>query len=371
MVRPKHLPSLDGIRGIAVLMVVALHLGGGAQSSNLALRSIGLLIKGGSNGVTLFFILSGFLITGILWDDRESPHWWLSFYIRRSLRIFPLYYGTIFVVFLTAVFAHQAIFCLSRLWIYALFLQDIPALTHKASDFGSPLWLGHFWSLAVEEQFYLIWPFLLIRMKSTRQAQHLCIAVFILSALFRAAVWCFATHPLAYNTFLFSRAGELAGGGYLAICYRDHQWARLQSNARLFTLLALAGFLAVCVITRSFGEQSGLAMNVGLPCATVLGSGILVLSLQDGLVSSFTRLPLLRWFGDISYGLYVIHQLLNSKFSSYAATLAPHAGPDALHALKLFLGVSISITLAWISRRFFEAPFLKLRTRYKPESVVA
>jgi peptidoglycan/LPS O-acetylase OafA/YrhL len=98
---------------------------------------------------------------------------------------------------------------------------------------------------------------------------------------------------------------------------------------------------------------------------------ILVLSLQGGLVSSITRHPLLRWFGDISYGLYVIHELLNLIFSSHAATLAPHAGPDALHALKFFLGVSISITLAWISRRFFEAPFLKLRSRYKPQPVAA
>src|SRR3984957_4417651 len=202
-------------------MVVALHLGGGAQSSNLVLRSIGLLIKGGGNGVTLFFILSGFLITGILWDSRESGHWWLNFYIRRSLRIFPLYYGTLFVVFLTAIFAHQAIFCLSRLWIYALFLQDIPTLAHKAVDFGSSLWLGHFWSLAIEEQFYLVCPFLITRMKTGRQAQHLCITVFVLSILFRAAIWLFNPRPVEYNQFLFTHAGELAASGYLAMCFRD------------------------------------------------------------------------------------------------------------------------------------------------------
>jgi peptidoglycan/LPS O-acetylase OafA/YrhL len=361
----KHLPALDGIRGMAVLIVCILHYGGGAQSGNLLLRGFGLAIQAGWSGVTLFFILSGFLITGILWDSRNTVHWWRNFYIRRTLRIFPLYYATLFVVFLTAVFAHNGIFALTRLWFYALFLQDIPALHTKLADLGSTLWLGHFWSLAIEEQFYLVWPFLITRMKTVRQAQHLCISVFVLSILFRAVIWRFTPRPFEYDEFLFTRVGELAAGGYLAMCFRDNSWSRLQSRVRLITPLALAGFLAVCAITRSFRMATGPMMNLGLPCITVFYSGFLVLSLGNGLVSRFARMSWLRWFGSISYGLYVIHQLLNPKYNDLAMFLAPHAGHNVQRALNFLLAATISTALAWLSLRFFETPFLKLRTRYK------
>jgi len=366
--RPKHLPSLDGLRGIAVLMVLGLHFGGGAQSNNLVVRSIGLLFKGGGYGVTLFFILSGFLITGILWDTRGSAHWWRNFYIRRILRIFPLYYGTLFVAFLASVFSHTALDCLSRIWIHVFFLQDIPPLLQRASDIGG-LWLFHFWSLAIEEQFYLVWPFLLIQMKNTRQARNLCIGVFLFSALYRAVVWLVAADPVGWNSFLFLLVGELAAGSFLAICYRDPLWTRVKSQARFVTWIALAGYLAVSVITRNLSPLSGLGVNVGLPCATIFGSGVLVLSLQKGLINRFTCLPVLRWFGDISYGLYVIHELLNPVFRNLAVAILPHASHNAQSTLFLFLGITLSIILAWLSRRFYEEPFLRLRARFKSQPV--
>jgi peptidoglycan/LPS O-acetylase OafA/YrhL len=369
MASSKHLPALDGIRGIAVLLVVIYHFAGGAQSTNLLVHSLGLLVQAGWSGVTLFFILSGFLITGILWDTRNAEHWWRNFYIRRTLRIFPLYYATLFVVFLTAVFAHNGLFSLSRLWIYVLFLQDIPAFFTRAADFGSPLWLSHFWSLAIEEQFYLVWPLLLTRMKTVRQAQHLCIAVFFLSALFRLAIWLFSADPSQYSIFLFTRAGELAAGGYLAMCFRDQQWSRLQRKATLTTLLSLAGFLSVCAVIRSFALKGALSLVLGLPCITIFFAGVLVLSLGDGFVSRVARMSWLRWFGGISYGLYVIHQLLNPIYFALAEAIAPHASHNVSRGIIFILGTTISIGLAWLSLRFFETPFLKLRTRFKSETV--
>src|SRR5579862_4256705 len=99
---PKHFPALDGLRGVAILTVFLLHYGGGAQSSNPLLSAAGELIKAGWSGVTLFFVLSGFLISGILWDARHTQGWWRNFYMRRTLRIFPLYYGALLLVLLTA-----------------------------------------------------------------------------------------------------------------------------------------------------------------------------------------------------------------------------------------------------------------------------
>jgi peptidoglycan/LPS O-acetylase OafA/YrhL len=333
------------------------------------LRSIGILQQAGWSGVTLFFVLSGFLITGILWDSRNSTHWWRNFYMRRALRILPLYFATLLVVFLTAVFAGNALFALSRLWIYALFLQDIPSLIAKASDFGSPLWLSHFWSLAIEEQFYLLWPFLLIRMKTLRRAQYLCIAVFVLSIFFRAGVWSFSRFPLGYNNFLFTRAGEMAAGGYLAMCFRSPVWSRLQSRARFFTPLALAGFFGTCAYVRSFWLIDGLVLNVALPCLTVFYAGVLALCLRPGLLSRIACMSWLRWFGGISYGLYIIHQLLNPIYLILATALAPHATHNELRAVNFLLSVTISTGLAWLSSRFFERPFLKLRSRFRSEPV--
>ena len=371
MAKMKHLPALDGIRGAAVLLVVILHFGGGAQSGHLVLRSIGLFIQLGWSGVTLFFILSGFLITGILWDSRSVPRWWRSFYLHRTRRIFPLYFATLFVVFLTALFAHKAIFCLSRLWVYAFFLQNIPLFFSRLENVGSPLWLSHFWSLAVEEQFYLIWPFLLTRMKTIRQAQHLCTVVFLLSVLFRAAIWRFSAQPMAYNGFLFARAGELAAGGYLAMCFRDRQWERLQSMAPLLAILSLAGLIATCAMTGTFRVDNGPGMNLGLPCATALYASLLVLSLGNGVVHRFACMPWLRWFGGISYGLYVFHQLLNPVYTSLSFAIAPHLRHNSSYALKFVIGIAISILLAWLSLRYFETPFRKGKATHNPDRVHA
>ena len=105
-----HIPALDGLRGFAVLIVFIYHYGyaGGAQTSNPFLRLIGTCNTAGWCGVPLFFLLSGFLISGILWDDRDHPNWWRRFYLRRTLRIFPLYYASLILVLLSAFFCTMA-----------------------------------------------------------------------------------------------------------------------------------------------------------------------------------------------------------------------------------------------------------------------
>jgi peptidoglycan/LPS O-acetylase OafA/YrhL len=374
--RQQHLPALDGIRGLAVLMVFLVHYGGGASSPNLLLRTIGLTVQAGWIGVTLFFILSGFLISGILWDSRNTPRWWTNFYARRTLRIFPLYYASLLLVWITAAFAGHARSSLSGLWIYVLYLQNIP-LNFNAGDIGSPLWLSHFWSLAVEEQFYLLWPFLLIRMKTLDQARRLCIAVFFLSAAFRILAWYFLQAPVdpalpthrvfhgAYG-FLFSRAGELAIGSYLAMCFRQPAaWARLRASAPLIFFFALAAFLASAVATHTLDLENASGFMVGLPAATIFLAALLVLSLGQGIVNKFARLTPLRWLGGISYGFYIFHVLFTPLFTWVVEKIAPHASHNVALGLNFLVAGSLSILFAWLSFRFFESRFLKLRVRYR------
>jgi len=359
----KHLPALDGIRGLAVLIVFIFHFGGGAQSPNFLLRSVGLLLQAGWSGVTLFFILSGFLISGILWDTRSTPDWWRNFYMRRALRIFPLYYGTLFLVFLTAVAASKGLFSCSRIWIYAFYLQNIPPLSVRSEDVGSHLWLSHFWSLAVEEQFYLLWPFLLMRMRSLDQAKRLSLGIFLFSAIFRVAIWYASPHPGIFSGFIFTRAGELALGAYLAMCFRDKAlWHRLQARA---PIVSLVGFLAAGVVGHSLVLLTPSIFLVGLPCITIFFAALLVLGLGDGVVNRLACVSWLRRLGGISYGVYVYHVLLIPVFAWIVATIAPHASRNAALALTFTVAGTLSIGLATISFRFFESPFLRQRSRYR------
>ena len=148
----KHLPALDGVRGVAVLMVFLVHYGGGAKSSNFLLHIIGVSVQAGWSGVTFFFILSGFLISGILLDTKESPNYFKNFYARRVLRIWPLYYCLLAFMFVVLPHASAsqgvAIFAKSSpWWAYPFFLQNF--LLPLSTDAAGPL--GVTWSLAIEE----------------------------------------------------------------------------------------------------------------------------------------------------------------------------------------------------------------------------
>jgi len=361
----KHLPALDGIRGLAILIVVARHTGGGAQSSNLLIKSMGLVLKGGWGGVSLFFVLSGFLISGILWDTRGTEGWLRNFYIRRALRIFPLYYGSLLLVVLTAFAAHQGFFCLSRIWVFALYLQNIPALAELTKSYGSALRLGHFWSLAVEEQFYLLWPFLLSRMKTLAQAKYLCVATIALSFGFRLLLWSRPAAPFEFDGFLLTRAGELAAGAFLAICFRDGSWKKLDRLAPVAAAASLAGFAAVGWQGGTVDFQGSGIIVYGLLFLTIFWGSLLVLSLRPaGFWSRAMNIGWLRGVGRISYGIYVFHVLFFPWYSWVAEKIWPHADRVQGLALNGVVIVALSFAIAWLSFRFYESRFLILRKRF-------
>jgi peptidoglycan/LPS O-acetylase OafA/YrhL len=378
----KHLPALDGVRGVAVLMVFLVHYGGGAKSSNFLLHTIGVSVQAGWSGVTLFFILSGFLISGIIWDVRKEQHYWRNFYMRRTLRIFPLYYASLLLVFITAVVAGRGLFSLTHIYVYALYIQNLP-LPFGAGNLGSPLELSHFWSLAVEEQFYLLWPFLLTRMKTLDQAKRLCIGIFVFSAVFRVVAWYLLPAPIdpmgvpvhrvfhgAYG-FTLSRAGELAAGAYLAMCYRDPVlWPRIRAMAPYICMAGLAGFLIAAAYAHTLTDESAAGFMVGLPCVTICLAALVVLALGNGFVNKTFRLEPLRWLGGISYGFYVFHVLFTPLFAWIVTTIAPHASRNMIFGLNFIVAGSLSVLFAWFSFRFFESRFLRRRSLYRtPQSV--
>ena len=158
----KRIAALDGLRGLAILLVLMFHYSFGGHTANKALQAYSFVASQGWIGVTLFFVLSGFLITGILWDSRGQDSYIKSFYIRRACRIFPLYYLALGLVVAAACLIGQFHVAAGRIIYPALFLQDFPgAPAFAINSTASPLGLFHFWSLAVEEHFYLVCPFVL------------------------------------------------------------------------------------------------------------------------------------------------------------------------------------------------------------------
>src|SRR4029077_8518462 len=159
-----HLPALDGMRGLAVMMVLVFHFVGQMLPTNALERAIVGVTKHGLLGVDLFFVLSGFLITGLLYEAHDKPNYLRNFYMRRVLRIFPLYYGVLALVFFVAPLIPPLLgptldYLLDRqawAWLYGI---NVYLAGHEEWSFS---YLNHFWSLSVEEHFYLVWPFVVL-----------------------------------------------------------------------------------------------------------------------------------------------------------------------------------------------------------------
>ena len=360
----RHIPALDGVRGLAVMTVFLYHYGGGAQSTNPIVHGGGIAAQFGWCGVTLFFVLSGFLITGILWDSRGQQHWWRNFYVRRSLRIFPLYYFSLLVIFIASLAVHDHKY-LGTLGIFLLYLQNMPFCFRWDINSATGLHLYHFWSLAVEEQFYLVWPFLIQGIPSRRSAKALCVAVFIGSFLFRAAGYKWGWENLGFLTL--SRMGELAAGAWLALRLRGSQqeWEILQ---RWSPAVAMTGFAGICVIAWHQGDfkmrdHSHMTMT-GLVLTAAVAGALLCMAISGTYIRRILELRFLRWLGGISYGVYVYHVLLIDFFENLGARFTHNRSVGSAHAVALMLAFPSVLLLAMASYRWLEAPLLRLKNRY-------
>jgi hypothetical protein len=222
--RAKHLPELDGVRGAAIAMVMALHfVNNGITPTNLLERAAVKVTNYGLWGVDLFFVLSGFLITGILVESKNARGYFRNFFVRRALRIFPLYYGTLLILLALASTAS-----LVALEPELLELRDLspwlwPYLTNvylgPHTDFSIP-YVSHFWSLAIEEHFYLVWPFA-IWFLPHRAAMRACVVLGAVALLLRIAFATFAPDQLYASVLTPTRIDSLCAGAWFALAARD------------------------------------------------------------------------------------------------------------------------------------------------------
>lgn len=355
-----RLESIDALRGVAILSVVAGHFGytllrpysfsGFADIVHETLRF-------GWVGVDLFFVLSGFLITSLLFERRTREGYYRDFYIRRALRILPLYLLILLVLAVTGIAPLG--FIILSVFFAANFAGSLPA--------GNPY--GILWSLAIEEQFYLFWPTVVHRIRP-RHAGYVGVAVLVLSPMIRLAAWSFgADGSVLYYITPFHLDG-LAMGVLIAALVHDARTS--DAHLRSFALGALSAAIALTLVGAHWGiltRDAPLGAALQFSVIALIFGAVVVLALivKNARLRAILAPRVLRFYGDISYGLYLIHILtftvLEMVLKVVAPQLVPSASSPGLAVAEVAFAFALATTVAYLSRRYFEQPFLRLKDK--------
>jgi len=370
-VTTQRLTALDGLRGLAILLVLGHNFDPESHGSGLLVRLLTYPLDAGWTGVQLFFVLSGYLITCGLMADQSSPHYYRSFFVRRTLRIFPLYFATLFLLLivlphftaLPEALAHEK---RHQIWLW-LYL----------SNWTAPLGLGgeglpHFWSLAVEEQFYLLWPFVIHRRRPI-EVFWISIFVIVASLLARTGSLLAGLDPKIVYTWTIYRMDALAVGSLIAAVM-----AMPDVKARLGDRIGRGAIVAACVgaamgvlATRGFPRLTFPTQTVGYTLlALVFGLLVLAAVLARGTDDAWwlraLRSRSLRAFGKYSYAMYVIHKPLHDLVGVPTLQRLVGSGRLGLAASALYIVGATVVTLvaAVVSYHLLERHFLTLKERF-------
>lgn len=351
-----RVPALDGVRGLATVGVLIAHFEfHDVYDTHLYWK----FAHSGWMGVDLFFALSGFLITGILLHTKGRSNYFRQFYWRRLLRIFPLYYTVLVYAALTIVLLERAP---ERLWqgydALAWFFGFIPnvAMALKGDWHWSGNWAGlsHLWSLAVEEQFYVVWPMVVLLMPA-RGLPWLCAGLIAISPQLRALTEAQFGNNVASYMLPYCRMDGLAAGSLLAALRFNGHFTTQAPQRQLFRDILVSCAFAIGYIMLAI-ETPWRETFIGLACM----SFIYLALCPGGLVHWFCNNALLRHLGHYSYGLYIFHQLLYMPFTWWIREPLEATGLPILAVQLLYIPIvfAISYGLARLSWRFIEKPFL-------------
>ena len=364
----RHYTSLDGLRGLAFLLVFVHHYALTSHSTQPWILALAWLADGGWMGVDLFFVLSGFLITGILLDTRGGRNYYINFYARRSLRILPLYYGILFLLLALTPLWHLQ-WRLGHIG-YFLYMGNIAGHVDNSLNTVKPFVnLTHTWSLAVEEQFYLLWPLLVAWAASSRRLLKLCfglagiglllrVLLLLTQSLGHAAEWSYGELP--------THADGLLMGAVAAILVRHYPLTVLVRRT-LLPIVASGLVLGLLAIHgRSLDYHAAWMTVVVYPALAVFFSCTLIRALHPGTVMhAIGKLGMLRFFGRYSYGMYLYHQILSPLTGRLLPVLQAKLHSTTLGGLAYFFLIFAStIVVSVISYELYEKQWLRLKSRF-------
>jgi len=351
----KRIPQLDAVRGLAVLLVLIHNTD---IYPSLHLRWVS---ANGWMGVDLFFVLSGYLITGILLDTKESPGYFRNFYARRCLRIWPLYYAVLLFMFVVVPLvrpseAHTIFEVRSApWWSYLFFIQNflvpIPTMATGA--------LGVTWSLAVEEQFYLVWA-VVVRFCSPRQLRRIAVAVILLSPILR---YYLSQHQVIIYSNTLCRADGLMAGAFLALLLRSEEFTPSK-----FVKYAWIGFLIAAPLAVFVDTFHARWIVFSLTAIASVSLVYLALFTEAKWFQGITTNRFLVYTGVISYGIYLLEKIPLDVVKAFHL--------DHYQLLALLITTAATYAIATLSWNLIEKPVLKCKRFFvsrqeEPEPVVA
>jgi peptidoglycan/LPS O-acetylase OafA/YrhL len=357
----QQIPELDGLRGLGILFVVLQHS---------YVPHVGLSWA----FVDMFFALSGFLITSILLATKGSPRYFSAFYARRVLRIFPLYFFCLFAVFCVGIpiayhfrLAHLVPFT-EQLWYWLYISNWFNGLGH------SIYYLSHFWSLAIEEQFYLVWP-IVVFLLSRRALARCCLLLIGGSFLLRLVFVVIGANPVLLQRGTIFKMDTLAMGGLIAVIATS---PRVIEQARpYFKYAAFVGTALLTIITIVWGSSVLTVPMIAIGYAAVAcmsGYLIFYIALNTGsseFVCWIFRFGGLRNLGKYSYGIYVLHYPVVVALFAMQKRLA--ARYEVLNGISAYLAtLALALVACYVSALFswslLEKPFLSLKDKFRYQS---
>ncbi len=351
-----YYPALDGLRGIAILLVVLFH--------NFSFSNY---LFFGWLGVDLFFVLSGFLITDILIKSVGKAGYLRKFYLRRMLRIFPLYYLLLIIclLILPAIgsFKGTMNYYTEHQWWFWLYFQNWLYIIYPPEQNNFIL---HLWSLAVEEQFYIIWPFVILLVRKIKSLIWIVIVLLIAVMVTRSLLWITNTEGLQYfNLYIYTRIDGICIGCALALI-RTINPALINRNMSIIVLAIAALNFSFYFLNRIHDFNFPYYPFVGYTTFAILFA-ILVdecITNNNGWTARICNIPPLKFFGKISYGFYIIHwpvyKLVNENLITW---LKENQIPNEYQAqmISAVACTGLAILLSTLSYYFFEARFLRLK----------
>ncbi|MFT4153049.1 acyltransferase family protein [Parafilimonas sp.] len=359
--RKNHIPAFDGVRGASIIVVTLYHYFLLPYAAWFSMES--------------FFVLSGFLITGILLDIRERKNFFKNYLARRMLRILPLYYGLLIIAFFivplfvskeslapfSLYYHHQEYF-----WIY---LQNWLLLYNEAGLKGVSRIMLHLWSLAIEEQFYIVWPLLVLIFN--RKVFTKIIAGIILFSITLKCYFHFSGYPWQENYFnTFCRLDSLSMGGLIAVCVRDKSFIPFLNKTAPYIFKLLGAVLLIAILIyrpRMPGER--FLEPLGTTLFAILFAGMLLYCLSDhkrNYVKRFLELRLFTFLGKYSYSLYIFHvPILVLIRHRLTALLQEHIKGGAAFLLSSIICLTFTFLFSRFTWIAIEKPALKLKKFFK------